>query len=83
LFCAIDPKLRPQYAQKCADLLTEKGKMVGLFFDRHFDGGPPFGGNKEEYLSYFSLCFRKISFDKCYNSIAPREGTELFAILEK
>ena len=32
LFCAIDPKLRPEYARKCADLLTEKGKHISQRF---------------------------------------------------
>jgi methyl halide transferase len=83
LFCAIDPGLRAKYAQKCADLLCKNGKLVGLFFDREFEGGPPFGGNKEEYYSYFKDYFKRISFEKCYNSIGPRSGSELFAILEK
>lgn len=83
MFCAIDPKLRSAYAEKIAELLSENGKLVGLFFDREFEGGPPFGGSKEEYFGYFKDYFKRISFEKCYNSIAPRAGSELFAILEK
>lgn len=83
MFCAIDPKLRSAYAEKCSELLKESGKLVGLFFDREFEGGPPFGGSKEEYFSFFKDHFKRISFEKCYNSVAPRAGSELFAILEK
>lgn len=83
LFCAIDPKLRLMYAKKCAELLNDKGKLVGLFFDREFENGPPFGGSKDEYLNYFKDYFSSISFEKCYNSVAPRAGSELFAILVK
>lgn len=82
-FCAISPELRNDYAVKMHSLLNHKGKLVGLLFDRDFVGGPPFGGNKEEYLSYFSPLFNIKTFEKCYNSIEPRSGSELFFILEK
>jgi SAM-dependent methyltransferase len=83
LFCALDPSLRINYAQKMHDMLNEGGKLVGLLFDRDFQDGPPFGGNKEEYLNYFSPLFNIKIFEKCYNSIEPRMGSELFIILEK
>jgi len=83
MFCAIDPKLRKAYVQKVGELLAPTGKFVGLLFNREFIGGPPFGGNKEEYLTYFSSCFRLTSMETCYNSIAPRSGTELFFIAKK
>lgn len=83
LFCAIDPALRRQYAEKCSQLLKQNGKLVGLFFDRDFESGPPFGGSKDEYLDYFTPYFNEIMFDKCYNSVPPRAGSELFAILKK
>jgi thiopurine S-methyltransferase len=65
------------------DMLNDGGKLVGLLFDRDFQDGPPFGGNKEEYLNYFSPLFNIKIFEKCYNSIEPRMGSELFIILEK
>lgn len=78
LFCAIDPSLREAYVNKIVELLTTKGKLVGLFFNRTFEGGPPFGGSKEEYLSYFSSFFSTIYMEECYNSANPRLGSELF-----
>lgn len=82
-FCAINPELRNTYAIKMHSLLKDNGKLVGLLFDREFAGGPPFGGNKEEYLNYFSPLFNIKIFEKCYNSIEPRSGSEIFFILEK
>lgn len=78
LFCAINPEMRPAYAQKMAELLQPNGKLVGLLFNRTFDAGPPFGGSKEEYLTYFEPYFSHIAMDVCYNSISQRAGNELF-----
>jgi len=83
LFCALDPSLRYDYAQKCSELLKEGGFIAGLLFNRTFDSGPPFGGNKEEYLTVFSPYFSKIQMEECYNSLPARAGTELFVILRK
>jgi len=83
LFCAIDPKLRPDYAKQVAELLKPEGKLVGVLFDKDFPSGPPFGGSKEEYMKYFSPWFSKISMEKCYNSIEARKDGELFINLVK
>jgi thiopurine S-methyltransferase len=83
LFCAINPSLRIKYAEKTAELLRKKGKLVGLLFNREFIGGPPFGGNKEEYLIYFEKYFSIVEMNECKNSIAPRQGSELFINLKK
>ena len=80
-FCAINPKLRPNYALKMSKIIKKGGKLVGLLFDEALDlgeEGPPFGGNREEYLSYFCPYFSQISIEPCTNSIKPRLGVELF-----
>ncbi|MBM3161342.1 MAG: methyltransferase domain-containing protein [Bacteroidetes bacterium] len=82
-FCAISPNLRRAYAQKSASLLADGGKLVGVLFDREFSGGPPFGGEKEEYKSYFAEYFKEIYVESCYNSIKPRQDSELFMICKK
>ncbi len=83
-FCALDPDLRPKYAEYCAKLLAPKGKLVGLLFDTVFEQpGPPFGGSREEYRKYFEPYFDFIHFDTAYNSLAPRQGKELFILLQK
>jgi hypothetical protein len=82
-FCALDPSLRPAYAKKMAEILAPGGKVAGVLFDTEFEGGPPFGGNKNEYLQYFEPFFQIKTLEKCYNSIKPRENRELFMILER
>jgi len=82
-FCALDPALRRDYALKMHELLASGGKLAGVLFDREFEGGPPFGGNAEEYASLFQTYFLVRTLAPCYNSAKPREGAEVFVILEK
>ena len=83
LFCAIDPRLRQKYAENCSRLLNPEGIVVGLLFMFELDGGPPYGGSKNEYLIYFKNKFSIIKMEKCYNSIQSREGRELFIRIKK
>jgi len=83
-FCSLHPDNRLNYVKKIASLLEKKGKLIGLFFDFELTSeGPPFGGSLKEYLQLFSEKFNIITIDKCYNSIKPRLGRELFFIFEK
>lgn len=83
-FCAINPNLRPKYVQKMYELLKPKGKLVGLLFNAPMnEDKPPFGGNSNEYQLLFQNQFTFKVFETCYNSIKPREGKELFIVLEK
>lgn len=83
-FCAIDPTLRPNYAQKMAEILKDGGQLVGVLFGRALGiEGPPFGGDKSEYLTYFEPYFSSIKMEPCTNSIKPRMGSELFIELKK
>ena len=83
-FCALDPALRPAYAKKMSELLNPNGKLAGVLFDFALsETGPPFGGSREEYLSYFESHFKIKTLEKCHNSIKPRMGNELFIIFEK
>ena len=82
-FCAIDPILRDNYAKKVSSLLTNDGKLVGLFFSLPmFSDHPRFGGSKEEYIKCFSKLFLIIKMERCYNSIKSRTNKELFFILK-
>jgi hypothetical protein len=83
LYCAIDPSLRGEYAKKTAELLKEEGKLVGLLFNREFEGGPPFGGSKKKYEVCFGPFYSTLKMEVCYNSITPRKDTELFIQLQK
>jgi SAM-dependent methyltransferase len=77
-FCAISPTLREAYAQHMNKLLAPKGKLVGLLFNTAFAGGPPFGGDIEEYFDYFEKHFGQVSMEPCEDSIAPRAGKEVW-----
>lgn len=87
-FCSFPPTKanRTAYAEKMHELLSAKGKLVGVWFDIPLKGDlekRPFGGTKKEYVSYLSPYFDTISFDRCYNSIPERQGQELFGIFQK
>ncbi len=83
-FCAINPSLRTKYVQKMHQLLSEKGKLVGLLFANEFNKpGPPFGGTASQYRSLFAPYFDIINLDIALDSIKPRLGNELFVLLQK
>ena len=83
-FCALEPSLRDGYIQKMHSLLKPNGKLVGLLFNIPLNNDkPPFGGNKEEYLSLFEEKFKIKTMETAYNSIPQRAGNELFFIVTK
>ncbi|NVO32764.1 methyltransferase domain-containing protein [Hymenobacter lapidiphilus] len=83
-FCALNPGLRPAYARQCARLLRPGGTLMGLLFDTEFaQAGPPFGGSREEYRTYFEPYFDFGHFAAAINSLPPRQGRELFICLKR
>lgn len=87
-FCSFPPlpENRRAYAQQVYELLKPGGKLVGVWFSFPLTGDMekrPFGGSREEYLTYFASLFAVQIFEECYNSIEPRQGNELFGILKK
>ncbi|MEL6720043.1 MAG: SAM-dependent methyltransferase, partial [Bacteroidota bacterium] len=84
-FCSFLPTMqnRKAYAQKMYELLKPKGKLVGLWFEIPMRDKRPFGGTKEEYLSYLEPLFQVKTFEQCHNSIPPRQENELFGIFKK
>ena len=82
-FCAISPELRQSYVEKCFELLKDGGRLIGVLFDREFEGGPPFGGNKNEYLRLFKNHFKEVLIQNCYHSIKPRAGSEIIITCDK
>lgn len=82
-FCALKPSLRGEYARKMHSLLKPGGKLVGVLFNRVFEGGPPFGGSQEEYKELFAPLFNIQVLAPCYNSIKPRMNAEVFLIAVK
>ena len=82
-FCALDPSLRKDYAEKMPQLLKPGGKIVGVMFHKQFENNPPFGGSDEEYRKLFAPFLTIEKMEPCYNSIKPREGAELFVVMTK
>lgn len=83
-FCAIDPSMRRKYVDKVVELLNPSGKLAGVLFNMEFEKqGPPFGGNREEYLTLFEKKLVVEKMELCYNLIKPRENNELFFIATK
>lgn len=77
-FCALNPSLRNDYVTHMHKLLKPNGKLIGLLFDKNFEGGPPFGGNKAAYQVLFEQTFNHVSITHCINSAPPRMGTEVW-----
>jgi len=87
-FCSFPPKpeTRLAYAKKMCTLLSDQGKLVGLWFNFPLTGDMekrPFGGSRKEYTAYFEPYFHLNVFEEAYNSIPPRKGSEYFGILQK
>lgn len=83
-FSAIPPFKRKDYVAKMHELLKENGRIIGLLFDKQFNKPyPPFGGNTEEYQNLFQPYFNIKKLEESYNSIPPRQGSEVFIHLIK
>lgn len=77
-FCALPLFMRPKYVAKMHQLLKPEGTLAGLLFNRTFESGPPFGGDKETYLTLFKDAFDILQMDISPDSALPRANTELF-----
>ena len=77
-FCALDPEWREKYVRHMARILKPGGRLFGVLFDFPLDDGPPFGGSAGEYQKLFREYFRIYKLERCYNSIPPRQGSELY-----
>ena len=78
------PAMRDAYVDQMYALLKVGGALVGVLFeDELFQDHPPFGGDREEYRPHFARKFEFKYFERCHNSIPPREGRELWIHLIK
>jgi len=84
-FCALDPSMRPQWAEKMAELLALDGELITLMFplDEH-EGGPPFAVSLEAYEKVLAPWgFRLVSCDADVPSAEGRRGLEKLARWER
>jgi len=83
-FCAIDPKLRPDYTRAAATALRAGGKIFGIFYlHPDTETGPPFPVSREELSALFSPHFTLLEEWVPRNSFPGREQRELVRILQK
>lgn len=82
-FCALPLAMREKYVLKMNQLLTDQGKLVGLFFNKTFENGPPFGGSHSEYELLFQNHFEFLKINLCPNSVTKRLNSELFIEFQK
>lgn len=81
---ALPKEMRSSYAAKMAQLLKPNGILSGVLFSIDFNNPfPPFGGSVEAYQKLFEPYFAIEKLERCYNSIPPREGNEVFIKLRK
>jgi copper chaperone CopZ len=64
-------------------LLSEKGRLAGLLFNRDFEVSPPFGGNLKEYEQLFQKAFVFNTIGIAGNSVPARTNKELFIEFQK
>lgn len=83
-FCSLPPARRKAYVEKMHELLNPGGILAGLLFQFPLQAdGPPFGGNADMYRELFSPPFDIRVLETAYNSIPPRQGSELFFIFTR
>jgi SAM-dependent methyltransferase len=83
-FCAIDPRLRPDYVSAAATALRPGGKIFAIFYlNPDSETGPPFPVSHEELSALFNPHFSLLEEWAPANSFPGREQRELVRILQK
>lgn len=87
-FCAIDPSLRPAYAEAVARCMVPGGLLAGVFFltpndPGEEDQGPPFNATVEELETRFAPWFSLIEGWVPSASYPGREGREWIGLFRR
>lgn len=80
-FCSLEPGMRPQWAEKMADVLALDGELITIMFplDDH-DGGPPYSVSLEAYEKVLGpVGFHMTNCDDNISSLDARKGMEKLA----
>jgi len=83
-FCAIAPKLRPDYVRAAAGALREGGRIFGIFYlTPDVESGPPFAVSREELAALFDPHFVLVEERNPRESFPGRENREWIRIMQK
>jgi SAM-dependent methyltransferase len=83
-FCAIEPRLRPDYVLAAASALRTDGKIFAIFYlNPDTETGPPFAVSKEELSALFDPSFTLLEEWVPRDSFPGREDRELVRIMQK
>ena len=85
-FCAIQPKYRQEYVEKCHSILKENGKIISIFLPmttKNNNASPPYQVTINEVKNLFKGKFNIKIKENLVNSIGPRKNNEFFAELKK
>jgi SAM-dependent methyltransferase len=83
-FCAIEPRLRPDYVVSSSSALRSEGWIFGVFYlNPDTESGPPFAVSREELSELFDPYFVLKEEWVPRESFPGREGRELIRIMQK
>jgi hypothetical protein len=83
-FCAIEPRMRPDYVLATATALRAGGKFFGIFYlTPDVEAGPPFKVSREELSALFDPHFTLVEEWVPTEVFPHREGRELVRIMRK
>jgi SAM-dependent methyltransferase len=83
-FCAIEPRLRPDYVRAASTALRSGGRIFAIFYiDPDTDVGPPFAVSREQLSQLFDPLFILQEEWVPRESFPSRENRELIRILQK
>jgi len=83
-FSSLPRSQRYNYVKKVHELLSEKGKLVGVLFNPEFNTQDALSDAiRNEYCLLFKNCFNFMCFEEVYNSLKSEAVSEIFIILIK
>jgi SAM-dependent methyltransferase len=83
-FCAIEPRLRPDYILAASSALRTGGRIFGIFYlNPDTESGPPFAVSKKELTELFDPHFTLLEEWAPMDSFPGREGRELVRVMQK
>lgn len=78
--CALPPRMWPQYPPRTAQLLRPGGELVGFFFFKETENGPPFGTSPKALHALLDPCFELVEDKAVTDSIPVFQGAERWQI---